>query len=163
MDIPFAVITKSMSSSEEVDRDGRIKPTEINRVVGESTAPRLIAFWDGGSLTRTLPAEGTLTIGRSSTCDVRIDHPSVSRKHAILHVGAVNKIEDASSANGTRIAGRDIASGAPALVVPGEVVEVDYRFQKGADRMLVCRAAQPPVCLCGASAVVVNLSETGPG
>ncbi|MBH0123194.1 methyltransferase domain-containing protein [Rhodococcus sp. CX] len=35
--------------------------------------------------------------------------------------------------------------------IAGEVVEVDYRFQKGADRMLVCRAAQPPVCLCGAS------------
>ena len=75
-------------------------------------------------MSRVLPATGSLTIGRSSSCDVRIDHTSVSRKHAILHLGTVTKIEDAGSANGTRIAGRPVGSGMPVPVVPGEVIEI---------------------------------------
>lgn len=86
--------------------------------------PRISAFWDGGSLTRPLPASGSLTIGRSTSCDVRIDHSSVSRKHAILHLGAVHKVEDAGSQNGTRVAGRMAASGAPVPVAPGEIIEL---------------------------------------
>jgi two-component system response regulator AtoC len=149
-------MTKEMSSSEsdEIERDGRTKPTEINRTIGESPSPKLVAFWDGGSLTRLLPAEGELTIGRSSACDVRIDHPSVSRKHAVLHVGVVNKIEDASSANGTRVAGRELASGALAPIVPGEVVEVgdvvlviqgaDAEAAERASRAKTTARAKPP-------------------
>ena len=86
--------------------------------------PRIQAFWDGGSLTRPLPQSGTLTIGRSTSCDIRIDHSSVSRKHAILHLGAVPKVEDAGSQNGTRIAGRMAASGAQVPVAPGEIIEI---------------------------------------
>ena len=86
--------------------------------------PRITAFWDGGSLTRPLPASGTLTIGRSTSCDVRIDHSSVSRKHAILHLGAIPRVEDAGSQNGTRVAGRAAVSGAPVPVAPGEVIEL---------------------------------------
>jgi two-component system, NtrC family, response regulator AtoC len=86
--------------------------------------PRLTAFWEGGALTRALPKDGTLTIGRSSSCDVCIDHPSVSRKHALLHLGPVAKIEDAGSANGTRVAGRPVSSAIPVSVAPGEVIEI---------------------------------------
>ena len=86
--------------------------------------PRISAFWDGGSLTRPLPASGTLTIGRSTSCDVRVDHSSVSRKHAILHLGAITKVEDAGSQNGTRIAGRMAPSGAQIPVAPGEIIEL---------------------------------------
>jgi transcriptional regulator with AAA-type ATPase domain len=85
---------------------------------------RISAFWEGGSLSRPLPASGTLTIGRSTSCDVRIDHSSVSRKHAILHIGAVHKVEDAGSQNGTRIAGRMAPSGAQVPVAPGEIIEL---------------------------------------
>ena len=118
----FAVLTGRMSSrdSEGTDRGGR---TELTKDGDTSEAPRLTAFWDGGSLSRILPASGSLTIGRSSACDVRIDHTSVSRKHAVLHVGTINKIEDAGSANGTRIAGRPVTS-MPVPVAPGEVIEI---------------------------------------
>ncbi len=120
----FAVLTKEMSSrdSEGTDRDGRTGLTATTK--GDASAPKLTAIWDGGSLSRSLPATGSLSIGRSSSCDVRIDHTSVSRKHAVLHVGAVNKIEDAGSANGTRIAGRPVGSGMPMPVAPGEVIEI---------------------------------------
>lgn len=121
----FAVLTGRMSSrdAEGIDRDGRTELT-ADAKGDASSAPRLSAFWDGGSLSRVLPATGTLTIGRSSTCDVRIDHTSVSRKHAVLHLGAINKIEDTGSANGTRVAGRPLSSGIPVAVAPGEIIEI---------------------------------------
>ncbi|MBX3186268.1 MAG: sigma 54-interacting transcriptional regulator [Labilithrix sp.] len=103
--------------------DGRTELTEDVRS-GAGGAPRLSAFWDGGSLVRPLPPSGALTIGRSTSCDVRIDHPSVSRKHAVLHVGPVPRIEDAGSQNGTRVAGRAAVSGAPLAIAAGEVVEI---------------------------------------
>jgi two-component system, NtrC family, response regulator AtoC len=109
--------------AERTDREGRTELTGEAGVESEG-APRLTAFWDGGSLSRILPASGSLSIGRSSGCDVRIDHTSVSRKHAVLHVGTVNKIEDAGSANGTRIAGRSVGSGMPVPVAPGEIIEI---------------------------------------
>ncbi|MBX3218533.1 MAG: sigma 54-interacting transcriptional regulator, partial [Labilithrix sp.] len=113
----------SSRDSEGTDRDGRTELT-ANTKDGDTSGARLTAFWDGGSLSRALPASGALTIGRSSGCDVRIDHTSVSRKHAVLHVGAVNRIEDAGSANGTRIAGRPVSAGMPLPVAPGEVIEI---------------------------------------
>jgi DNA-binding NtrC family response regulator len=42
-----------------------------------------------------------VTLGRGEECDVRIDNRSVSRQHAILHLGSVLRIQDLGSANGT--------------------------------------------------------------
>jgi transcriptional regulator of acetoin/glycerol metabolism len=112
----------SSRDTEGTDKGGLTELTSENKAA--TAAPRLTAFWDGGSLSRVLPATGTLTIGRSSACDVRIDHTSVSRKHAVLHVGATNKIEDAGSANGTKVAGRVVGSGIPVSVAPGEIIEI---------------------------------------
>jgi DNA-binding NtrC family response regulator len=64
-----------------------------------------------------LPQPGTVTIGRSSRCTVQVEDPMVSREHVRLHVGLPGGItavavEDAGSANGTRMA--------EGLLVPGE-------------------------------------------
>jgi two-component system response regulator AtoC len=48
-----------------------------------------------------LPESGKLTIGRAPDNDISINHPSISRKHAVLHVGSAVWIEDLGSANGT--------------------------------------------------------------
>jgi transcriptional regulator with PAS, ATPase and Fis domain len=48
-----------------------------------------------------LPDHGTVTLGRGEECEVRIDNRSVSRRHAILHLGPPLRIEDLGSANGT--------------------------------------------------------------
>jgi len=114
-----------MSSDEGTERESRTALTaDIRGGKQRENEPRLAAFWEGGSLTRPLPASGTLTIGRSSSCDVRIDHASVSRKHAILHLGPLPRVEDAGSHNGTRVAGRAAVSGAPVTIAPGEVIEL---------------------------------------
>jgi transcriptional regulator of acetoin/glycerol metabolism len=117
----------SSGDREGTERDGRTELTaDLRSGSGKDkeNQPRISAFWEGGSLTRPLPASGTLTIGRSTSCDVRIDHASVSRKHAILHLGTVPKVEDAGSQNGTRVAGRPAVAGAPVPVAPGEVIEL---------------------------------------
>ncbi len=66
---------------------------------------------DGALATHPLPSDGKLTIGRASGADLRIDHPSVSRRHAELRVGPVVWIEDVGSANGTRVGERVLRSG----------------------------------------------------
>jgi len=48
-----------------------------------------------------LPAAGEVTIGRDEASTVPIDDPSVSRRHAVLHVGETLEIEDLGGANGT--------------------------------------------------------------
>jgi DNA-binding NtrC family response regulator len=65
-----------------------------------------------------LPAAGAVTIGRGERNALRIDDPSVSRHHAVLHVGPGLMIEDLGGSNGTMI--RDRAGGGR----PGETLNV---------------------------------------
>jgi pSer/pThr/pTyr-binding forkhead associated (FHA) protein len=48
-----------------------------------------------------LSARTEVTLGRDEANDVRIDHPSVSRRHALLRMGSHIIIEDLGGANGT--------------------------------------------------------------
>jgi two-component system, NtrC family, response regulator AtoC len=48
-----------------------------------------------------LPEKGALTLGRGEECEIRIVHRSVSRRHAVLHMGPVVQLEDLGSSNGT--------------------------------------------------------------
>ena len=90
----------------------------------ESSGRRALVFWEGFAQTIPLPRVGTLTIGRAPECDVRIDHISVSRRHAALHVGASLAIQDLGSSNGTRLGGHKIGSGAIEPLAPGALVEI---------------------------------------
>jgi transcriptional regulator with GAF, ATPase, and Fis domain len=100
-------------------------PTEI---VGTGEAReaglRLVAMWNGGSLTRDLPARGKLTLGRGNDADVRIDHTSVSRRHAALVLGESMRVEDLGSSNGTWVAGNRLEPNASAPVAPGTLIEL---------------------------------------
>src|SRR5688500_1041409 len=56
--------------------------------------------------TTFVPRGLSMSIGRSAECDVTIDHETLSRKHAVIHVswdGA--QIEDLKSRNGTYVNG----------------------------------------------------------
>jgi transcriptional regulator with PAS, ATPase and Fis domain len=52
---------------------------------------------------RPLPDRGAISIGRSSDNDIALADSSVSRRHAILHVGPPLEIEDLGGPNGTRV------------------------------------------------------------
>jgi two-component system response regulator AtoC len=76
-----------------------------------------------------LPASGTLSVGRSSKCAIRIEDPLASREHARLHVAPADgglslRIEDLGSANGTRVRNMTIAAGELAPFVPGDAIAI---------------------------------------
>ena len=71
-----------------------------------------------------LPGRSCVTIGRSSKCDVRLDDPLASRRHARLNIGETFTIEDLHSANGTRVRDQVIPPGAPVAVTPGEAIGI---------------------------------------
>ena len=51
-------------------------------------------------------SEGRQTIGRSSSTDIHLNYPSVSRSHATITVdGSTVTVEDLGSRNGTRVDG----------------------------------------------------------
>lgn len=80
--------------------------------------------WQHGGRTerRALDGRGPFRIGRSSTGDLMLDHPQVSRLHVeILVDGASVRIEDKDSQNGTRIDGRTIKA---ATWGPGEALQI---------------------------------------
>lgn len=56
------------------------------------------------------PIEGTTVVGRLPECDVTLDEPSVSRRHARLEPGGDNwTIVDLGSTNGVRVNGEQVA------------------------------------------------------
>jgi two-component system, NtrC family, response regulator AtoC len=79
--------------------------------------PHLVAVWPGGSAVKELPPGASITVGRSRKCDLCIDHPSVSREHAIFHGNNPVTIEDLGSTNGTTLAGLRVS---PRIRVPVE-------------------------------------------
>jgi len=89
-----------------------------------------------------LPPEGSLMIGRGGGCDIRIANGSVSRQHAILHLGPPLRLEDLGSSNGTSV--DDPAAPAslrtrPLRRLSKEVVEiaVGVRFHVGSTTVVV--------------------------
>ena len=63
-------------------------------------ALQLVAFLGDQIKTFDLPTAGEVTIGRGDENAVRVEEPSVSRQHAVLHVGDALEIEDVGGANG---------------------------------------------------------------
>src|SRR5579883_3177512 len=105
-------------------------PRDVHTEADASTTPRerLLAFWEGGFASFTLPTSGKVTVGRLQECEICIDHPSVSRRHAELLLGPQLRVVDLGSFNGTRIGGVRIAPNEPTLVPPKSVVEVGSTF-----------------------------------
>jgi len=66
-----------------------------------------ITFPNGHHATFDLAA-GRHTLGRSPTCDITVDDPSVSRHHATVTVGTTVVLEDSGSSNGVHLEGRRI-------------------------------------------------------
>lgn len=64
-------------------------------------AYQLAVFAGDEIIVHDLPSEGALSIGRAEGNDVRIEHPSVSRRHARIHVEPRLCVEDLGGSNGT--------------------------------------------------------------
>jgi two-component system, NtrC family, response regulator AtoC len=120
------------------------------RVVGEK-----VFSW------RALPETGDLVLGRSEQADVRIEDPSVSRRHAVLHLGPPLSIEDLGSANGTRVGERELAKGERYPIQAGEAIELGsvivlvHRARKGSNA-----TASPATAIASADGAPIILSGT---
>ncbi len=70
-----------------------------------------------------------MRIGRAEDLDIWINHRSISREHAVVHVeGDVFRVTDSESANGMRVNGREVTE---ATLTSGDVLElgqVRFRF-----------------------------------
>src|SRR5260370_11346813 len=60
---------------------------------------RLLIIGDGSVATYPLPDSGDVSFGRAETNDVQIEDASISRRHAVLHVGVQVTLEDLGSTN----------------------------------------------------------------
>jgi hypothetical protein len=64
---------------------------------------------DDATLVRLLEDGTSVCIGRDSGCDIVVVHPSVSRRHAVVHHNAVGwRVEDLDSKNGLRVLGERV-------------------------------------------------------
>ncbi len=80
---------------------------------------QLIARHEGQNGTVSL-TEGEHTVGSSAACDIRMAHPTVSRRHATIRCTADSvSVEDLGSTNGTFVDGHAIAGSGSVGVIPG--------------------------------------------
>jgi two-component system response regulator AtoC len=73
----------------------------ILAAVSLESAYQLVVFSREEVRAFDLPPAGEVTIGRDATSTIRIEDPSVSRRHAVLRVGASLEVEDLGGPNGT--------------------------------------------------------------
>jgi diguanylate cyclase (GGDEF)-like protein len=86
-------------------------------VTPENDVAQLVVIFGADLGRRIEVGQRSIEIGRAPTCDIPIDHESVSRRHArVLRKGTAYWVEDLGSTNGTflndgRVAAHDLAQG----------------------------------------------------
>ncbi|HEV8549704.1 MAG TPA: sigma 54-interacting transcriptional regulator [Polyangiaceae bacterium] len=110
-----------------------------------------------------LPREGAVSIGRAEGNVVRLDDPSVSRHHALLHLGPRLVLEDLGGKNATSLPDRARAGdmiethGVPRLARERAEVAVGERLIFGVVGTVLRRAPAPEIPL-----LVGQESQNGP-
>jgi two-component system, NtrC family, response regulator AtoC len=85
---------------------------------------RLLIFSGETLSTHTLPEEGDLVVGRADECHIQVDTPALSRRHALIRIGAAMTVEDMGSSNGTRVRGKLLGPGEKAELKAGDSIEL---------------------------------------
>lgn len=100
-------------------------PADGDRNEGTDGALHLLVLSPGGMLSFPLPRRGTVTVGRSASCGVRLFDPLASRRHALIRLGdAETSIEDLGSANGLHVRDQRVTPQCPIVVAVGEAVTI---------------------------------------
>jgi two-component system, NtrC family, response regulator AtoC len=136
---PGVVSTPRMN--DPLEDSSAVTVALVNSAIALDDRPplRLLVLVGGSVATQALPATGSVTIGRSRSCEVRIDDDSISRQHAVIHLDDTISIEDLGSINGTVVRGKKLEPSSRHAVDIGELVQI------GAARLLVEEAiAAPP-------------------
>src|ERR1043165_2200189 len=97
----FAVIAR-VSLRSDVTRSARVT-APVNPVSHVGKLRLLVVADHAVRAIHTLPATGSVTIGRGEDNTIQIDDESISRRHAVLRLDPVMTVEDVGSSNGTKI------------------------------------------------------------
>jgi len=100
------------------------EPPTTRSLPAARARPRLVVISGAQVATHPLPLVGTVTIGRDPACQIRIDDPSISRKHAQIVVGGTFTIEDLGSSNGCELRGIRLQPNQPVPIAYNEVLTV---------------------------------------
>jgi two-component system response regulator AtoC len=103
---------------------GNETTVDVHVALDQTPARSLLVICDDQVRTFDLPEQGVLLIGRAPEAEIRIDSPSISRKHAEVHVGEQVAIKDLGSRNGTRLRAGPLAPEEMGTVELGEPFEV---------------------------------------
>ena len=90
------------------------------KTVGAGHSIAVVA--EGISATHPAPHGQRIVLGRGDDCDVRIDHPSVSRHHIELSLGEEMTVTDLGSSNGTTVRGTKLEPRVAHGLACGEVI-----------------------------------------
>ena len=93
-------------------------------VSGDAGRQRLWVLGGKAPYADEWPSRGVISIGRSTHNMIVLDHPSISRKHALLEVGPPLMVRDAGSHNGVRVRGKQLAASNAAEVAVGEAFDL---------------------------------------
>lgn len=96
----------------------------MTRAADASSGLRLIVFCGGHVSSHPLPRSGELVLGRGDDAGIRIDHVTVSRRHASMLFGDEVRVVDHGSFNGTSIGGKKIAPNLPVPIYLATIVEL---------------------------------------
>src|SRR5262245_16017969 len=83
----------------------------------------LVVMVDGTLQTHALPAAGEVRLGRSSQCEIQIDHPTISRAHTCIELSPL-RVRDLGSHNGTDLGGRRLAPEIAEPLAVGDVIRL---------------------------------------
>jgi len=120
--------------------------TEIVTGPRDGASLYLMTLARGAVARHLLPARGRVVIGRSEQSDVRVDDASVSRRHAIIHVGSELEVEDLGSANGTFVRRASSADPNAREKVTGRTrIDVGDFVEVGSVSLVVWRGDAPAV------------------
>ena len=99
--------------------------TSVERAEGGAATTRFELWVIGPDVHYRLVLErGTVTLGRSEQCTIRLDHTSVSRQHLTLFIGNEVHVEDVGSRNGTLLNGQKLTHTTRYALTPRDALEI---------------------------------------
>ena len=125
----------------------------------------LVVMRDDTVTSHALIELGEVVVGRGQEADVRIEHPSVSRRHLAIEVGPVVRVRDLGSANGTSLRGARLPAARAIEIGPNETflagdVALVVQERRGASRNAATVSAPIAPAVPGAAIAPIVVDAT---
>ena len=102
-------------SERELSQKRQARPSMAELLAGDKRW-RLLVSTEEGLIAHNLAKSGQVSIGRTDDNDIAINHPSISRYHARLHLEKDIRIEDLGSTNGSWVGPDKLVANKPMKV-----------------------------------------------